>query len=393
MGLLVASLIAALILCEIALRLVSPGSEFPAYCVWRPYREATFRPLPGAMPGIEGKSRFSINAMGMRGDIWPAGDSYRILAIGGSSTECLYLDDRETWPHLLQVRLNERGAGRRVWVGNVGKAGHNTRHHMLQVRELLNQYPTTGAIILLIGINDLHVRLARDEHYRPLSQERSDRHDELLGEAFALYPQSETASTLLESTEIGQRLSAFTTRLRGSLTRHLVRSEIGDHYIRLRKRREDARLIRRQLPDLSSALDEYAENVKAIIDLARARNTRPILVTQPVLWAPDLPTPLSDLLWLGGVGEAVEEWDEYYSVESLARAMNRYNDRLLSVCRETRADCIDLASVLQKDTTVFYDDCHFNESGAEMVAATIADYMLKRGFVPDAGADATRASP
>jgi len=37
---------------------------------------------------------------------------------------------------------------------------------------------------------------------------------------------------------------------------------------------------------------------------------------------------------------------------------------------------LDLASLLQKDTTVFYDDVHFNESGAEKVSNIIAQYFF-----------------
>jgi hypothetical protein len=39
-------------------------------------------------------------------------------------------------------------------------------------------------------------------------------------------------------------------------------------------------------------------------------------------------------------------------------------------------ECIDLATTLEKDTTVFYDDVHFNESGAQKVSKTVSNYFL-----------------
>ncbi|KIX12937.1 hypothetical protein X474_16690 [Dethiosulfatarculus sandiegensis] len=32
--------------------------------------------------------------------------------------------------------------------------------------------------------------------------------------------------------------------------------------------------------------------------------------------------------------------------------------------KQEKYPCLDLAELLPKDTTVFYDDCHFNEGGA-----------------------------
>lgn len=83
----VMSVCAALLLGEVALRFYAPSEHF----VWNPNLEKIFRPLPGLMPGIVGESRFVINASGMRGDPFPDDGRYAILAIGGSTTESLYL--------------------------------------------------------------------------------------------------------------------------------------------------------------------------------------------------------------------------------------------------------------------------------------------------------------
>ena len=86
-------LAAALVFGEVAFRLVEPRET--QYRVWRPNTAQVFHPRPGVMPGIQGPSRFTVNSVGLRarevnGD---DGTEYRILAIGGRTTECLYLDD------------------------------------------------------------------------------------------------------------------------------------------------------------------------------------------------------------------------------------------------------------------------------------------------------------
>jgi hypothetical protein len=35
-----------------------------------------------------------------------------------------------------------------------------------------------------------------------------------------------------------------------------------------------------------------------------------------------------------------------------------------------------MAARIPKDTTAFFDDCHFNEAGARMVAENLTEYLL-----------------
>ena len=91
------------------------------------------------------------------------------------------------------------------------------------------------------------------------------------------------------------------------------------------------------------------------------------------MWRADLPPELRDLLWMGGIGHYQDSPGlEYYSVEALAEGLAAYNDSLLGICERQGVQCIDLAARLPKDTTVFFDDVHFNESGARQVAAILA---------------------
>jgi hypothetical protein len=81
---------------------------------------------------------------------------------------------------------------------------------------------------------------------------------------------------------------------------------------------------------------------------------------------------------MGGVGDFQNEvGKEYYSVEALATAMGLYNETLMKVCEERQVECLDLASLVPKDTTTFYDDAHFNERGARRVTETLASYLIR----------------
>ncbi len=357
---------------EAVLRGVAPerGGRSTAYRAWTPYRRMTFRLPPGRAPGIGAQSQFAVNADGIRGDTFTTEQHYRILAVGGSTTECLLLDDSLAWPHLLQDALNQRVAGEQVWVGNVGRSGLRAAHHALHVKYLLPEYPRIDAIIVLVGINDFQNRLGRD------GQGSADP-ALLMQMAFDELPARYRPGPFYKRTEIWRRLRTLKSLI---ARRGHVQDDNGDNLVNWRRHRQTAARIRDSLPDVEPALVEYRRDLNAIIDEAARFKTRVILLTQPVMWRPGLPPGLHKLLWLGGVGDfQAEPGKDYYSVAALARGMDRYNRTLLEVCRDRGVECVDLAAAVPKDTTAFYDDAHFNAPGARKVAAIVATYLLTHG--------------
>ena len=369
------SAVIALLICEASLQFVLPSMRGKGYYFMPPNHRTVFRPQPSIMPGISGDSNFYTNSNGVRGDEFTAQDTYRIMAIGGSTTECSYLDQPETWTNLLQETLNRDTRNQKVWVGNAGLSGTTTRHHLVAMQYLPLREMKINAVILLIGINDLSVRLSRDKDYDPNFLEKPEVKKELLYRTFSgtyhLYPED----PFYKRTALWQMLR----QAKQMLSMEHLEDEGGRIYITWREHRRGASEMRDALPDLSSALAEYARNVNMIIDLAQEKSVRPILMTQPTMWRAGLPRDLDVLLWLGGIGDFQKESGKpYYSVTALERAMKAYNDTLLRVCRERSLECLDLASLLAKDTTVFYDDAHFNESGTRKVAEAISKFMSLR---------------
>ena len=370
-----ASSVIALLICEAALQFALPSMRGKGYYFMPPNHRTLFRPRPGIMPGISGDSNFVTNSNGIRGDEFTTQDSYRILAVGGSTTECSYLDQSETWTHLLQENLSGNTRNQKAWVGDAGLSGTTTRHHLVAMQHLPLREMKINAVILLIGINDLSVRLSHDKDYDPNFLEKPEVKKELLYRTFSgtyhLYPED----PFYKRTALWQILR----QAKQMMSTEHIEDEDGRIYITWREHRRSASEMRDALPDLSSALAEYARNVNMIIDLAQEKSVRPILMTQPTMWRAGLPQDLDALLWLGGIGDFQKESGKpYYSVTALERAMKAYNDTLLRVCRERSLECFDLASLLAKDTTVFYDDAHFNESGARKVAEAISKFMSLR---------------
>jgi lysophospholipase L1-like esterase len=134
--------------------------------------------------------------------------------------------------------------------------------------------------------------------------------------------------------------------------------------------------MRSRLPELGPALHEYEQNLEALIQRGRARGLRMIFLTQPVLWKATMAPAEDETLMFGLVGPSLREATEYYTAAALAEGMVRYNETTLRVCRRQGVECLDLAGKLKADLSVFYDDCHFNISGAEQVAQLVAAHLL-----------------
>lgn len=369
------SLLCSLILGEAAVRFFLDNR----FHVWPPGLRQVFNPSPAVMPGITGPSRFVINRDGLRGDPLPHDEAYKILAIGGSTTECLYLDETEAWPYLLQRTL---GATRKVWIGNAGRSGLNTKSHIVQLTHLTEQYRGIDAVILLIGVNDFLQRLAKGAQYRPFLGVDAlplPDYEILMSETFFTWPGSDHREPFFKRLALYRVTREMKYRYLTFAAKQLVQDADGSVFDVWRAHRRRASAVLPRLPDLPSALEEYSRNVKTIAGIAAQRGVRLIFATQPSLWRPDLTERDQALLWMGGIGKYQEEsGHEYYAIAALAEGMNRYNHMLLTLCRTEGLECIDLEQELPKDTRMFFDDVHFTEAGSRQVAQVFSRYLMSR---------------
>ena len=360
----------ALLLGELAARAAFPPPS--GYHTYPPGLRKVFSPTPGVMPGVSGDAQFEVNSLGLRGDEPPPGSPWRVLAVGGSTTECAYLDQPKTWPELLEARLTAAG-GPEVWIANAGRSGFTSRRHVVQLRHLLPQAPRWDAIVLLVGVNDLAKRLEYGDDApdpRELSSETVP-----VTRAFTEVP-ADASGALPFHKRLGlwRMAQALKSKLAPS---GLEQDSVGKKYVKWRLLRYRASALRETLPDLDEALAAYARNLEQCIELARAHDVRLILVNQPSMWRAELPEELLRLLWLGGVGDYQHDAGcEYYTVEALAEGMARYNEVLRRIAVQHQIEFVDIASALPRDATSFYDDVHFNEGGAERVAETLAEHLL-----------------
>ncbi|MFI5340762.1 MAG: SGNH/GDSL hydrolase family protein [Candidatus Methylomirabilales bacterium] len=366
----VAGLLVGLALSELVASLLYPRPQ--QFYVRRPNLRRTFSPLEDVMPGVRGPTRFITNSLGIRGDEFAESQQYRILAVGGSTTECVYLDQDRAWPSLIQ-RILVEATGLRVWVGNVGVSGHTTRDHIVYLKYLLPQYPRIDAVVVLAGINDFSLRTSHAD-YDPLYLKRPGAEREVMRKAFYVLP-SRFEGAIYRKTalwNLGRQIQLYFSGPR--------QDRRGEVYRTWRSDRQQATLVD-QLPDLEPGLDEFRRNLTTLVDLAATRGVRLIFLTQPFLWRDDLTVRETDLLIMGrAASKPGEEERRYYTVRALQEGMSRYNQATLEVCRARGVECIDLAARVPRTLDAFFDDVHFNDGGAKLVAQIVSN-SLRQGIL------------
>lgn len=308
-----------------------------------------FKPLAAYMPGLEAETRYTTDVRGVRTPgVSCEGFAHRILCIGGSTTECVYLDDAKTWPALLMQRLNEARGPRYAWVGAIGFSGFATADHVA----FLRASPIVGdfdCVVVQPGINDLK--------------------DALDGKDGALHINRNTRTQGYRPLWARSRVIQLWHDVRREPVKGAgIEAVDGSEYAARRAQRAAA-VLRSEPPDLAPALQAYRARLRAIIDACRKRGVGLVFTTQPVLCAEGLSNAEAELCWFGWMADGT-----YLSLPALRGAVDQYNAALMEVCAAQNVACVDL-SPMNGNEAYFYDDCHFTNAGADEVARRLSEWF------------------
>ena len=344
------------------------------HCVHPPNITILRNTIKGTLPGIEGETKFTTNSYGLRGPELPrdrTDKDYVILFVGGSSTECAYLDDKDAWPNLVMENLNAAVKRHNVIAQNAGRAPHSTRNHIVLLNYLLPVI-RPSCVIILCGGNELKLISIADPDFTHNSQKLERTRKETF---WNLEYQTSPEIPFYKKTIIWQALrkAAFSYS-----HRMMVEDKKGKCYIDRRKAYQEGRKVKifnsEGIVDrINRGLLEYRRNIKEIINICKRNKVRPIFITQPTLLRKGLPENYRRLLWLGQIAENV-----YGDEEDLEKLLGMYNEALKEICVQNDVEYIDLANDINKDMDNFYDDGHFNRKGSHKVAAVVTDYLRTR---------------
>ena len=334
-----------LALAEISLHLFGQSLWTHPANVRAPNLRVVFHPRSDIMPGVSGDAGYSTNGDGLRGpEMPPRGTGRRMICLGGSTTECTYLDDAEAWSALVANALASADGNREGhWVGAAAVSGAGTPEHLrfVETSRLMSE---TDTLILLCGVNDLVAALGRGA------------------------PRQAPAPWLWSKLALPKLLLITWSRWTAAARLESEDSE-GRNYVARRAARASA-LVCDSAPSLAKPLAAYRRRLQRIADSCREHRVELVLVEQPVLWRKNLPEDIARLLWLGRSPDG-----RYLSVGALRQAMDAFNRVMRQVAAESGATLVDTSSLAGRQE-LFYDDCHLNERGASELAALVAKAML-----------------
>jgi hypothetical protein len=364
------SIYLVVLIAEGACRLMGLSSPTPT--PFFPLTKSVRKTDPASTPGVSGTKVLTINSLGLRGPMPPPHSTYRIVAIGGSTTICANLDDSEEWPHVLMVSMNASQNTLPVWVGNAGGNGRQTINHAV-LMQWLPGLLHFDMVIFLVGVNDLETTLVFEgASTQAFLENAAGFQGNLLSGARrrSLHPLYRRLALF----SLIQLTKERTKRMFGHWETRGTSSDFDAANLAANRRKRAAGPTV-PLSDLSTGLAEYRGRILTLANQCRALQVRCLFLTQPTMWRNDLTSDEERLFWTGYTGRAGNE-KGWVSSADLARGMDMYNYALLDACRQSGMECFDLASQIPKDVSVFWDEDHFNEAGARLVAQKLQRYLL-----------------
>lgn len=279
----------------------------------------------------------------------------RIIAIGGSTTADILLDDKHIWTYLLQEKLKIE-LGRPVEVINTGVSGVRAAHHLATFSRTLQYEP--DFVLFLVGVNDWVRHIWKQFDFLPWL------HDGIFGLVFedtmlgvfsmSIYDRVKlTIAKTKEQFVKGQDIRLVTGELFGRKRGSLGRKTKFEYFPQ----------------DVS---EEYKKYIMRISDLCDNANISCIFVTQPSGYHFDSEEKYKESFWLTPP-------DRSYTLtfKSMVAIADVYNKYLTKFGKKRGHKVCDIARFVPPSFESFYDDVHYNTRGAKKVAELISKCVIE----------------
>jgi lysophospholipase L1-like esterase len=281
----------------------------------------------------------SKNSLGFRG-AEPNENKKKVICMGGSTTECFYLSDGKDWPNLLAKKLEEKDT--HFWLNNAGMDGHSTFGHLKMLKNYVVPLKPKY-LILMCGLNDLHIQEANRFEERKLSWYKW------------LYQSLEIPSTIINLKRARQ---AQKTGLNHQIIQDISKTE---------KLEINDSVIHQLLKQEKEKIKNYKLRLNKIAKICKENRIKLILVSQAILYSNEY-----DLItdtYLGNIKTGNTNG------KSMGRMIKLYNQATEEIAAKNKLKFVPLAKRLPLDSRFFYDGYHFSNDGASIVAEIMMDEL------------------
>jgi lysophospholipase L1-like esterase len=274
-----------------------------------------------------------------------------IAFLGGSTTECTYVEEDNRFPYLVG-RLLERQTHFKVNSYNAGHSGNNTLHCLnILLNKVVNLKP--DIVVLMENINDLAI-LMYEKTYWNTNPSRSPIQERL--------PTFKT---------VGQDLRQTFYLVRDLTIPNLSRELKKVFSFGGKGKGDEFRGVRGKkiIIDQELLVREFSLNLQTFINICRARGITPVLMTQASRLTEN-PDPLIQKMMRNLEAQQGITYKEYKG------AFDRLNRTIREVGAKNQVLVIDLAGEIPPVRDNICDVAHFNDRGSRLVAARITARLI-----------------
>jgi lysophospholipase L1-like esterase len=251
----------------------------------------------------------------------------QIFFLGGSTTECEMVDEEFRFPYLVGRKLEEL-TGKKINSDNAGKSGNNSIHSINNlINKILPHNP--NIVIMMDDINDLSTLIYEGTYWND----------------------NKNRSNLICNKKNNRKVK------RGDEWNDARKSDVLDA-------KEQARIMKM-----------FQENLKIFINIAKAKNIIPVLMTQ---------------------ANRIENDPEFTTKRHDPNLDKIYRDLYIkfnNIIRQTAAEehilLIDLAAEVPKSDKYIYDKVHVNKDGSilesEIITKALNSYLKKINYFKNTG--------
>lgn len=352
-------LIAGLALVEVAARVYCALRPAPAPTLQRFHPFLGYSLRPNSSTDIEdrfGKRRYSTNSLGLRGRDVPrqkAAGTFRIICVGGSTTENAYVNDEDTYPAQLERMLQAKHAGAKIEVLNAGRSAYSSAHLLIDFQlDLVELKP--DLLIVYQAINDL----------MPMSYPDFEPDYRNFYTSYHLRRLIETDLRRDPSWPAWACRSGM-----GQLARRATRAMVSWEFEEARERPDQ---VLASIPP--QILRVYERNLRHLIRLAKRASVQVCLSTFAHMLKPDMGESHLKKLRRFPWFHHLSPWranDALAAMNDIVRSLSKSEDTLL----------VDNERLMPKDFGLFLDCCHMWPAGCEMLAKNLCDAIVGSGII------------
>jgi lysophospholipase L1-like esterase len=257
--------------------------------------------------------------------------------LGGSTTECRYVEEEHRFPYLAGVLL-ERQLNIKINSYNAARSGNHSLHSLdILLNKVLPLKP--NVVVMMHNINDLSILLYYKSYWKSDSSRAViiDVNQEIVANFFRIMRDRWIPN-------LSRALRNFDKSLR-SLIKSKDAAKDQDEFAHIRGKHLEV--------DEAAFVEEFSMNLQAFVDLCKARHITPVLMTM----ASRLKTH-PDKIIEDGFREASRDYAQFKAL------FDTFNETIRRKARENQVLLIDLAKEIPQEREYLYDTVHFNDQGA-----------------------------